>query len=127
MVLSLRLLSVAVWAGGIFLLSSLSDPPGQTSVEWPSYAAHATEYAVLAFLAARWARPAFRGAPRALLLPAVWLACAAYAASDEFHQAFVPHRDASAGDWAIDVAGSGAGLVLWRLVVWLPGTRRTLS
>jgi len=124
---SLRLLSVAVWASGIFLLSSLSNPPGQTSAEWPSYAAHATEYAVLGFLVGRWARPAFRDAPLALLLFGAWLICAAYAASDEFHQSFVPHRDASPLDWAVDLVGSAAGLALWRLMVSLPGTRRTLS
>ena len=118
---------MVAWAAGIFLLSSLSNPPGQTSAAWPSYAAHLTEYAVLAFLVARWARSVFRGLPLSRLLVGVWLLCAAYGASDEFHQSFVPHRDASPVDWAVDVLGAAVGLALWRSMALLPGTRRTLS
>ena len=123
----LRLAFVLLWAGVIFALSSLSNPPGETSAEWPSYVAHLTEYAVLAFLVVRWAAAAFPGAPLSVLLLVAWVACAAYGASDEFHQSFVPERDASPVDWAVDALGSAFGLALWRLMVWLPGTRRTLS
>jgi len=124
---SLRLIPVVLWAGVIFALSSLSNPPGHTSAEWPSYAAHLTEYAVLAFLVARWASVAFRDGPLKLLLLAAWLVCTTYGATDEFHQSFVPERDASAVDWAVDALGAALGLAVWQLMESLAGTRRTLS
>jgi VanZ family protein len=43
-----------------------------------------------------------------------------YAISDEFHQSFVPTREASAVDVLIDCAGAAAGL----LVVWMIGKAR---
>ena len=46
-------------------------------------------------------------------LGAMCLLVAAYAATDEFHQAFVPGRHADPWDWVVDVAG--AGLALWLL------------
>ena len=74
-------------------------------------AAHMGEYAVLAMLSAR----AFRrsGAKRPLL--SALLLSAAYAASDEFHQAFVPERGPSPVDVAIDCAGAAIGLCCVRL------------
>ena len=81
--------------------------------------AHLTEYAVLAFLfwRARW-RPQ-RDDPR----PWSWretgfavLFVALYAASDEFHQSFVPTREASIHDVFIDTLGAAAGMLgLWLL------------
>jgi VanZ family protein len=41
----------------------------------------------------------------------------AYAASDEFHQIFVPNRTPLVSDVLIDTAGGGAGLLL----LWLWG------
>jgi VanZ family protein len=38
-----------------------------------------------------------------------------YGATDEFHQRFVPHRSADAGDWMADTAGA----VLGALLAWL--------
>ena len=69
--------------------------------------AHLTEYAVLAYLA--WS--ALR---RSLAYPAVpaLVLTAAYAASDEFHQSFVPSRGASVEDVLIDTAGATLGLLL---------------
>ena len=44
---------------------------------------------------------------------------ALYAASDEFHQSFVPHREARFGDVLIDSAGAAIGLLgLWLLGRW---------
>jgi len=83
--------------------------------------AHLTEYAVLAFLfwRARW-RPQ-RNDPR----PWSWretgyavLFVALYAASDEFHQSFVPTREASIHDVFIDTIGATVGMLglslLWK-------------
>ena len=81
--------------------------------------AHLTEYAVLAFLfwRARWKprrkdpRPwSWREAGYAVLFVAL------YAASDEFHQSFVPTREASAWDVLIDTIGATVGIIaLWAL------------
>ena len=80
---------------------------------------HLTEYAVLALLLWRalhlsknklpaWSWPKVGGT---LLL--VFL----YAASDEFHQSFVPTRTALVSDVFIDTAGGAIGLlVLWLLI-----------
>lgn len=68
--------------------------------------AHFSEYAVLYLLA----RPLIGSGWRS------WLFCAAYAASDEWHQAFVPGRGASPWDVLIDSAGALAGALLWRLL-----------
>lgn len=40
------------------------------------------------------------------------LAVAAFAALDEWHQAWIPTRDPALLDWAADVVGSGLGLAL---------------
>ena len=71
--------------------------------------AHFTEYAILAYLAAR----AFRTSPRAALANRWFLAALVliviYALLDEYHQAYVPSRTASIYDSLIDMSG---GLVM---------------
>jgi VanZ family protein len=85
--------------------------------------AHLTEYAILAILIVRAlrlernARWSFKTAWLALLIVAL------YAAGDELHQFFVPHRQASAVDVLIDITGGLAGiLLLWLWNRW--STRR---
>jgi VanZ family protein len=76
--------------------------------------AHATEYAILFLLLLRaWRRD--RAAD--LALKTAGLTTAAYAISDELHQAFVPGRKANWYDVLIDVSGV---LLLW----WLLRSRR---
>ena len=71
-------------------------------------AAHMSEYAVLAlfYLHALRQSKARRPMRTALVL------CALYAATDEFHQAFVPDRGPSPVDVMIDTAGACIGLAL---------------
>ena len=74
---------------------------------------HLTEYAVLAMLLWR----ALRGGRRwqmqmSILFFVAALVCAIFAASDEFHQSFVPSRTASPIDVAIDTVGALVGLVI---------------
>ena len=93
--------------------------------------AHLTEYAVLALLiwgalrsvsaqAAGWSWRVARNA---------WLLVVAYAATDEFHQVFVPNRQGSPWDVLIDSIGAAVGLLaLWALGRWLkwwPGGKPT--
>jgi len=77
--------------------------------------AHLTEYAVLALLLWRAFRKPVRHDPR----PWRWadarlaiLCVGLYAASDEFHQLFVPHREGKVGDVLIDTSGGVAALLL---------------
>jgi VanZ family protein len=83
---------------------------------------HLTEYAILAFLAWR----AIRKLSRREAQPWLWSqACAAlwiamfYAATDEFHQTFVPTREGCLRDVLIDSSGAAAGLlVIWAFGRW---------
>jgi VanZ family protein len=96
--------------------------------------AHLTEYAVLALLLWRAFRKPVRRDPR---VPAEteprqgkgswnWsearlavLIVMLYAATDEFHQSFVPSRDAAVRDVLIDTVGGLIGiLLLWALGRW---------
>ena len=66
--------------------------------------AHAVEFAILGALLVR----AFRHAWAAIALGA------AYAASDELHQHFVPGRQAALTDVVIDSIGVAVGVLAWR-------------
>lgn len=72
--------------------------------------AHLTEYAILATLTA-WALPP---GPRRWL--AAWGIATLYAATDEFHQAFVPHRGPAASDVAIDSLGAATAVAVLALL-----------
>jgi VanZ family protein len=84
--------------------------------------AHLTVYAVLALLVWRLRRKPVRHDPR----PWSWreaglalLVTALYAATDEYHQTFVPTRDGCVRDVFIDSCGAAAGLfLLWLLGRW---------
>ena len=96
---------VLVWAGVIFAFSSipgLSTDLGTWDLVLRKLA-HLVEYAILGVLLYR----ALLHEPAAVTLGV------AYAASDEFHQAFVRDRDASPLDWALDSVGVAAGIVLF--------------
>ena len=77
-------------------------------------AAHFTEYAILAYLAAR----AFSTSPRPALANKWFIASlvlvAVYALIDEYHQSFVPSRTASLYDSFIDITGGLAALLFIR-------------
>ena len=81
---------------------------------------HLTEFALLALLLWRAIRQPQKNDPRpwrwdeaGLSLAAVFL----YAASDEFHQIFMPSRTALVSDVIIDTTGGAIGLLL----LWLTG------
>jgi VanZ family protein len=85
--------------------------------------AHLAEYFVFALLLWRALRKPVKNVSR----PWNWreaglvlLLVALYAASDEFHQRFVPTRTAQVSDVFIDAAGGAAGL----LALWLVGRWR---
>ena len=84
--------------------------------------AHVTEYAILAWLLWR----AFRRPVRRDSRPwswnvalAAWICAVLFATSDEFHQAFVPNREASVRDVFIDATGAALALVaIWAVGRW---------
>jgi VanZ family protein len=74
---------------------------------------HVTEYAILAALLWRALRGAARwSAKMSILFAIVWIGCAIFAASDEFHQSFVPSRTSSFRDVMIDICGALIGLAI---------------
>jgi VanZ family protein len=91
-------------------------------VHFARKSAHLTEYAVLALLLWRAMRKPVKNDPRPWLWREVRVAMLLvilYAASDEFHQSFVPNRDAAVLDVMIDTVGGVAGLLaLWVLGRW---------
>jgi len=109
-------LSVLGYMGLIFALSasSLHTPffknAQKIHLDW---LAHIVEYAFLGFLLVRALK---RSTPRlagAGLYAAVLATGIFYAATDEYHQSFVPTRDASVQDGVADTAGLALGVWLW--------------
>ena len=78
-------------------------------------AAHASEYALLGILLTGAILDIRKPWKRQLL--ACFLIGAAYAASDEFHQLFVPGRSGQIRDVMIDSAGVAAGIILACLAI----------
>ena len=105
-----------------WIFPNISESAVNTTVTVIRKCAHLTEYAVLALLFWRMLRKpvkkdsrpwSWRHAAIAVLLVAL------YAATDEFHQNFVPSRDASVRDVLIDTAGGAGGmLLLWAIGTW---------
>ena len=105
-----RWVAVAAWMAFIYFMSSRPSFP-LPGVRWLDelirIAGHFSEYAVLGFLSSRAIAPnGERSARRAIL---VLLLSAVYALSDEWHQSFVPNRDASGFDLAVDTLGALLG------------------
>jgi VanZ family protein len=74
---------------------------------------HLTEYAILAMLLWRALRGGMRGQMKmSILFLVAAVACAIFAASDEFHQSFVPSRTSSPVDATIDICGALVGLAI---------------
>jgi len=111
---SLRLTSRAglwlpplVYMAVIFYLSSQSAPlPAVTAVVWDKIL-HLFEYAGLAALLGRAIAGEGLGWPAGFFV-AAFLA-AAYGATDEYHQLFVPLRSGELRDWLVDVLGACLG------------------
>ena len=85
---------------------------------------HLAEYAILAMLLWRALRGGTRWEMRtSILFLVAAIACAIFAASDEFHQSFVPTRTSSPHDVMIDICGALIGLaVCWMFTRRKPAT-----
>ena len=110
---------VVLYAGLIFYLSSLTPTqPLPLSFSGSDKVIHFFEYLGLAFLMIRALHAEKRLSFRARYL-AVFFLAAAYGASDEFHQYFVPGRECSGFDLLADVAGAAAGVLVFERVIRL--------
>jgi VanZ family protein len=85
--------------------------------------AHLTEFAILGILLLRGLQKQSSGSLRDWRWSRTgqaWLLVVLYASSDEFHQIFVPNRQASVVDVLIDSTGAAIGLMLaWAFSYWL--------
>ena len=104
------------YAAIIFALSAQSDPlpflPPEIFLQ--DKLLHAAEYAVLGGLLV-FALRAAGLRPGVALLAAVVIA-SAFGATDEFHQSFVPGRNADVADWLADTLGAAVGAAIGALV-----------
>ncbi|HXH71523.1 MAG TPA: VanZ family protein [Mariprofundaceae bacterium] len=105
------------WCLLIFWLSSRPVIPTPLLFEHQDKLFHAASYAVMGWLFWRWgqAAPAW---PASRTVALGLLFCSLYGASDEWHQSFVPARDASTGDWLADTLGAVLmfAVLHWRAV-----------
>jgi VanZ family protein len=115
--LALLWLPVMLYMAGIFVASSLSDPPIPSDV--PDVSLHEAAYFGLTLLLIRAvARGRWAGVTTWTLMVA-WLIAVGYGATDEWHQSFVPNRHAEWRDLQADAIGALAaagGVGLWSII-----------
>ena len=123
--------AAVLWMALIFLLSSSLFAPKMsfdTTLDWFGVfnyfvrkCAHATEFGILTWLLFR----SFYPTPVAVDRAKLWSAIVAliYAASDEYHQSFVPLRSGKASDVLFDAAGIAIVLFLIRYLENAPTSR----
>ena len=105
-----------VWMAGIYALSSRSDLGSDGKDQVVATASNLAHLPLFAGLAWCWFMTLAgmpHGSPQRLAL--AFLASTAWAAADEWHQAFVPGRIASAADFVVDVAAIAGMLLVLRL------------
>lgn len=103
---------VVLWMGVIFGASCQSDVGALGRV--PDWITHGTAYLLLCGLLCRALAGGIGGRLAAGAAVAAVGLCTAYGVSDEYHQSFVPGRDASVGDVAKDCGGAALGALLFR-------------
>ena len=105
-----------VWAGIIFYLSSIPHVNSGLGI-WDFVLrklAHMTEYSGLFLLFARAAHRTWARWSSKRIITIGLIFCLLYALSDEYHQSFVPGRDASLKDVTIDFVSSVLAVILYR-------------
>jgi VanZ family protein len=102
-----------LWMGVIFILSAQSTLPRHPDARFDlilKKAAHMIEYGMLAFLLWR-ALSRGRGALSRSALVTAFVVSVLYAASDEYHQTFVPGRKGTLVDVGFDTVGALVALL----------------
>ncbi len=120
-----RALVALAYMGGVYWLSS---KPGRELASWGWSAflldlGHIPLFAGLA-LVTLWA---LVGPPRPLRMLIAGVLCLVFAATDEWHQRYVPGRVASLADVRSDAIGIALGLALAEILARLAGLRRRLG
>ena len=98
----------ALWAAVLFLLSEWSGPVGGLP-PGADKLVHGGLFLILG-LSLAWGKGRAGSGVSGLV---VLLMGVGYGVLDEWHQSFIPGRDASVGDWVADSAGVMLGLVLF--------------
>ena len=98
----------ALWAAVLFLLSEWSGPVGGLPLGADKLV-HGGLFLILG-LSLAWGKGRTGSSVSGLVF---LLMGVGYGALDEWHQSFIPGRDASVGDWVADSAGVMLGLVLF--------------
>ena len=109
---------LAAYCTLIFVLSSFSKPFPPAAGLLSDKLLHVVEYFVLGFLAAR-AMFSLDSRPSDTVVFLIAFAFSSlYGLSDEFHQSFVPGRNAAVGDFVADTVGALLGAVVyWKVFV----------
>ncbi|MCL7972892.1 MAG: VanZ family protein [marine benthic group bacterium] len=105
-----------VWAALILVATTipLADTALRTSIPWADKAVHLVLYLVLGGLVG--AALSAGGHTSAGAWAAALLGLLVFAAMDEAHQHWLPHRVASVSDWIADVVGATVGLAAGMLL-----------
>ena len=104
----------ALWMSAIFILSAqptLPHYPDRLFDVILKKMGHAVEYGILAFLLRR-ALSRGRGALSRSALVSAFIVSVLYAASDEYHQTFVPGRNGNLVDVGFDAVGALVALLV---------------
>ena len=112
---------VLVWAGLIAYLSHIPSLATGAPGVWDLVVrklGHVGEYAILTTLL--WRALRAHGLPAGWVLVGSGALALGYAASDEFHQSFVPGREGAVRDVLIDAIGIGGWMALVRLEPRIP-------
>ena len=104
---------VVLYAGLITVLSSLSKVEGPSFLELNDKLLHAIEYSVLGALCYRAYRYGVGSIESRFAVALAVLSAAVFGITDEYHQTFVPLREADIWDWGADVIGSFFGAIAW--------------
>ncbi len=109
----LRHAPMLLWGGLITFLSSLSNIQTPETMDFPvDKVAHFIEYAIFALLTWRSFSSLLRSKSAICVVLLSLLFLSAFALLDEYHQSFVPGRQADWLDFAADFAGASAALLL---------------
>ena len=107
---------VVICAGGIFYFSSLPGTSIPKLFSFQDILFHFFIYLVLGLFFSRALKNTFLSMPAAKIIIFTFIFTFIYGISDEFHQYFVPYRNASVFDLLIDGSGGLFGGLLCR---WL--------
>jgi VanZ family protein len=110
----IRFLPMLVMMTAIFIMSSQTgDTLNLPDIVNIDKLYHAIEYGTLGAFVLFGLHPASRSLKPLTIAGLTILFCAAYGTSDEFHQIFVPLRDASLTDIMADTSGASLIAALW--------------